>query len=886
MALQYTSPDSAPPASDPAFTSFFNNLPGKPDGTIRLFERNNGDYYTVHAEDAQLVAKEVYKTTTVIKYIGDLESVNLSRLNTVALLRWCLFERLWRMEVWRQEGRVWDMYRKASPGNLIEVEDLLFESGDMGVTPVVISVRVAEKGQQKLVGAAYMDATTQRILGIAEFMDDDSFGNFETLLIQLGVKEVLLPPETPVALDTVIERLSVIVTRLKRTAWTDKDVETDLAKLLTNQNLVREVYDRKVARSCAASLISYLNLLNDPSNFNTYTLHSHDFTHHLRLDANALRALHVLPNPAAPQAPSVLKLLDHCKTSIGSRLLGVWVRAPLVDIVEIKRRQDVVEAFVQSNTIRENVRSCLGTVPDTGRLARRIGRGGGLQDVVRVYQLVIKLPYFISALEEYTGPHQTIIQEMFTSRIKECASDLEKFQELVETTVDLDAVDQGEWRVQASFDAELEEMHARLQELTALLDPEARRVANMLDLEFDKKVKFEERPGLGYCLRVSRKDAGCLRGVKGITELATRKDGVYFVSGDMRRVSGEVMELRERWEKVQRGLVKSVMEVCASYLPVMEALGRVLSELDVLVAFAHVSVSAPTPYVRPEVLDRDADEFTLVQARHPLLELTTPTIPNSLQLSSSRQFLIITGPNMGGKSTYIRMAGVCAILTQLGMFLPVKSARCRVFREVFGRVGAGDAQGRGESTFMREMVEVAQILKHAGKDSLVIVDELGRGTSTYDGFGLAWGISEYIATKLQSYTLFATHFHELTYLADEVSTVQNLHVKAIVQNNEVVMLYEVGEGGADESFGVWVAKSVGFPPAVVEAAEATLKELESKAEDPHEDMDLDINQEEADAFLEFFGKWGADHGGENMGPTELQKCWEEWTLVKQNTMVS
>lgn len=326
--------------------------------------------------------------------------------------------------------------------------------------------------------------------------------------------------------------------------------------------------------------------------------------------------------------------------------------------------------------------------------------------------------------------------------------------------------------------------------------------------------------------------------------LTILKNGVYFTTDTLASLGERLLQLRKEYADRQADIVTAAMGTAASYLPVFESASTLVASLDVLQAFACQAAESATSYARPTLLplDRSASSdvrFDVVQARHPCVELVALQrfIPNDVALSlsptttsSPASVTVITGPNTGGKSTYIRTAGVMAVLAQVGAYLPCQSATISIVDRLFCRVGAGDVQQRQTSTFLLEMLETSRMLSFATRHSLLIIDELGRGTSTADGFGLACAIARYIATQLQCRCLFATHFHELTRL----SICKNLHVSAVVEQDgsteAVTMTYEVRPGACQQSFGVHVAAMTDFPAPVLHEAKRKLISLESTAD--------------------------------------------------------
>ncbi|KAI8818608.1 muts domain V-domain-containing protein [Fimicolochytrium jonesii] len=844
MAERSDRPDlSLDKPSEQGFITFFKGLPEKSETTVRLFERN--DYYSVHGEDALFVAQTVYKTSTVIKYLGDerkgLPSCTLSKLNTISFLRDMLLHKLYRIEIWSSEGRKgsqWQITKRASPGNLVDVEDMLFTASDVSTSPVVLALKLETKGDQRLVGAAYTDATTQRLIGVAEFIDNDTFSNFESLLIQLSVKECVLPEDSQNyelrKIEGILDRCGIVVTSRKKGDFQSKDIEQDLARLLDEDMAISALPEMEltVAMGCVACLIKYLGLLSVETNFHQYTLRLYDLSQYMKLDAAAVRALNLMPGPqdGSNKSMSLYGLLNKCKTAQGSRLLAQWLKQPLMSLPEIQTRQDLVEVFINDTSIRQQLQEeNLRNFPDLHRLAKRFQRQNAhLQDVVRVYQVLIKLPALRDALQRYTGDHEQLIEETFVSKLNEYMEHLKNLEELVETTIDLAAIEHHDFRIKADFDQTLQEVRAQMDTTFERLEPEAMKAADDLDIEYEKKLKFEKNAQYGHIMRLSRKDAAIIRNKREYIELATRKDGVYFTTSTLRRLSEEYAQLSAEYESTQSKLVKEVIEITGSYFPVLELLNQSIAVLDVLVSFAHVAIHAPVPYVRPVLTKKGEGDVHLKAARHPCLEMQDVAfIDNDTEmLRESSSFHIITGPNMGGKSTYIRQIGMIALMGQVGCFVPCRAANLCIFDSILARVGAGDSTLKGVSTFMAEMLETSAILKAATPDSLIIIDELGRGTSTYDGFGLAWAISEYIATNLQSFTLFATHFHELTALYEKVPTVRNLHVAALREERGITLLYKVRDGACDQSFGIHVAELASFPDSVVKMAKRKAAELE------------------------------------------------------------
>ncbi|THY50665.1 DNA mismatch repair protein-like protein msh-2 [Aureobasidium pullulans] len=880
------------------FIKFFRNLPGTNDDTIRLFDRN--DYYTAHGDDAKFIALNQYKTTSVIKQLGrdpGLESVTLSQTVFRNFLREALFRLGKRVEIWESTGKnKFTLAKQASPGNLQDVEDEVGSS--MEAAPIILAVKVSAKASEaRNVGVCFADASV-RELGVSEFVDNDIYSNFESLIIQLGVRECLVQYDGQkkdgelAKLRAIADNCGCAVSERPSADFSSKDIEQDLSRLLRDERTsTLPQTELRLAMGASAALVKYLGAMSDSSNYGQYQLYQHDLSQYMKLDASALKALNLMPGPKdGSKTMNLYGLLNHCKTPIGSRLLAQWLKQPLMNLEEIERRLQLVEAFVNDTQLAESMSSDhLKSIPDLYRLAKKFQRkNANLEDVIRVYQVAIRIPGFIGTLEAVMDEdHKDPLDREYTNKLRECADALGKLQEMVETTVDLDALENHEFIIKSDFDEGLRVIRTKLDKLRYGMEKEHGRVGDDLGLDTEKKLFLENHKVHGWCFRVTRAEAGTIRNKKQYQECSTQKNGVYFTTTTLQAMRREHDQLSENYNRTQSGLVQEVVGVAASYCPVVEKLAGILAHMDVIVSFAHVATQAPTPYCRPKMHPRGTGNTVLVEARHPCMEVQDEItfMANDVTLKrEDSEFLVITGPNMGGKSTYIRQIGVIALMAQMGCFVPCTSAELTLFDCILARVGASDSQLKGVSTFMAEMLETANILKSATKESLIIIDELGRGTSTYDGFGLAWAISEHIIKEIGAFTLFATHFHELTALVDTYSQVQNLHVVADVSDGstadsapQVLLMYKVEPGISDQSFGIHVAELVRFPQKVISMAKRKADELEDfagKNEDAKSELKNASKEDVAEGnklLKALLVKWKKETEGQNMDGKEQVK---------------
>ncbi|KAJ3271523.1 MutS-like protein [Terramyces sp. JEL0728] len=831
------------------FISFFKKL-SQPSGKhLKLFERNGGDYYSVHGDEAIFIADTFYNTSTVLKYYGgSVPSCSLSQLNALAVMKDLLLVQGYRVDIWKCENKDWKLVKQASPGNLKDVEEMLFSNSEISTSPVVMAVKVDKVDSQLMVGVALTDATTSRKITISEFIDNDAFSNLESLIVQQSIKECIIPDDSQNldlnSVKQVLEKCEVVCTLGPKSMFNPKNIGQDLNRLVESELDIQSTaeFELKIAMSATAAIISYLSLLDDESNLNAYSLANHNLSQYMKLDSSAVKALNLTPAPnEGNKNMNLYGLLNRCQTSQGARLLSQWIKQPLMNIEDIKKRQDFVEVLVTESSLRQDLHSdILKKFPDLHRLGKKFQRGKAqLQDVLRVYQVVLVLPTLIDALKNYEGDNSELINEVFVKKFSEYASGLENLKNLVEATVDLRAADNHEYLIKSDFHEGLKALKAKMDAVFDQLEPEARKVASRLGVEMDKKLKFENNSQFGYHLRLSRTDASKIRGIKEYIELRTVKAGVQFTTMALRRLSEDYNDLQKEYGTMQSSIAKEVITVTGSYFPILEFLNSLIAELDVYVSFAHIAIHAPIQYSRP-TLEINGN-IKMKGARHPCVEVQDDVsfIENDVELvRNESMFHIITGPNMGGKSTFIRQIGVICLMAQIGCFVPCEEATISITDSILARVGAGDSQLKCISTFMAEMLETASILRSATPKSLIIIDELGRGTSTKDGYGLAKAIAElyffntrYIATELQCFTLFATHFHEITELESKIGNVSNYHVQAHLSESNnaklLTLLYKVKKGPCDQSFGIHMAKRKAME---LEGFESTAKKIKIDTE--------------------------------------------------------
>jgi DNA mismatch repair protein MutS len=515
-------------------------------------------------------------------------------------------------------------------------------------------------------------------------------------------------------------------------------------------------------------------------------------------------------------AGTLLGVLDRTITPMGARLLRQWMLAPLVDRAAIERRLEAVAALAGDLIARQALRDALDGVRDVERLAGKAAAGRATpREVGALGASLGRMPAVEAALRRVAAENVLADALATWDGCGDLAADVTR------TLVERPPAAIGEEpAVRADVDAELDELRAIRdggRDGIAAIQARERARTGIASL----KVGFNKV--FGYYIEVSNANAHLVP--EDYQRRQTLSGAERYVTPELKAFEEKVLTAAERIEVRERVLFEALRGRLGQSIARLQSAAALLAQLDVLAALAEVAEREG--YTRPEMTDDFALEITA--GRHPVVERMMPRdkfIPNDLSLMEGARLIVLTGPNMAGKSTILRQVGLIVLLAQIGSFVPAQRARIGVVDRLFTRVGASDNLVRGQSTFMVEMAETSAILHTATRRSLVLLDEIGRGTSTYDGVSIAWAVSEHLHDVVGCKTIFATHYHELTQLADELSGVRNYTVDVREVGDEVLFLHRLRPGGADRSYGIEVGRLAGLPSAVLARARAILRLLE------------------------------------------------------------
>lgn len=572
----------------------------------------------------------------------------------------------------------------------------------------------------------------------------------------------------------------------------------------------------------AGAILYYLQETQQGAVEQIQRLSTYSLERYMALDAATRRNLELTESLTGHKGASLLDVLDETVTAMGARLLRQRVNRPLLDVAALEQRLDQVEAFVENALLRAQMRGLLKSLPDLERLSNRVVSGRAtprdLEQIRIVLEAVPQVAALIAGLESAPESLQAIARDLDA-----CPGVAGLLERAITSEAPANFNKMGV--IRPGFSAELDGVvaasdHAR--EWVANLEPQERERTGIGSL----KVGFNKV--FGYYLEVTKANSRFVP--SDYIRKQTLTNAERYITPELKEYETLILNAEERILEIERRVFTEVCGRVAEDVPRLLETAAALARLDVAAALAEVA--ANNGYVRPEL----SDDATLdVEAgRHPVVERTLHRerfVPNDICMPPGERIQIITGPNMSGKSTILRQVALITLLAQIGSYVPARRARIGLADRIFTRIGAHDELHAGRSTFMVEMVETAQILHHATGHSLLILDEIGRGTSTYDGLSIAWAIVEYLHNhpRLRPRTLFATHYHELVGLAEMLPLVVNYNVAVAEEGEDVIFLHELAPGGADRSYGIHVAQLAGLPRDVINRAREILLELEAHA---------------------------------------------------------
>ncbi|QKY21304.1 DNA mismatch repair protein MutS [Halolamina sp. CBA1230] len=780
-----------------------------------------GDFYELFADDAETVADELDLTISQKSSHGSsypMAGVPLSELTPYLT---ALVERGYRVAVADQfdadDGSKYrEITRLASPGTLVETTD---DDAQYLAAVVEDSTGNGESGY----GLAFADITTGRFLVTA--VDGADAASAE--LYRFAPSELLPGPDVRND-DALLSRLQE---RLDATHTLRPSDEFGPGRA---RHRVRERFGESTLESigldedspavqAAGAILAYVEDTGLGVSAAMSRLQHYRPDDHLDLDATTQRNLELVETMQGGSEGSLFDTIDATVSSPGRRLLREWITRPRRDQELLARRHDAVESLASAALAREALRDCLDDAYDLERLASRAASGSAdAGDLLAVKNTLAVLPALEEAIDG-TPLATSPLPDVLAKPDRDTAADLRDELDAALRQDPPKTVTQG-GIFREGYDEELDELIERHEELEQFLDTLADREKREHGLSH---VTVDRNKTDGYYIQVGKSVADQVP--EHYREVKTLKNSKRFVTDELEEKEREIMRVEEARGDLEYELFEELREHVADHAELLQDAGRAVAEVDALASLA--DHAARNDWTRPELTDGDA--LHVEAGRHPVVETTTEFVPNDLHLDRDRRFLIVTGPNMSGKSTYMRQAALITLLAQAGSFVPARAAEVGLVDGIYTRVGALDELAQGRSTFMVEMQELSNILHSATEDSLVILDEVGRGTATYDGISIAWAATEYLHNEVRAKTLFATHYHELTTLADHLDGVANVHVAVDGEpgeENDVTFLRTVRDGPTDRSYGIHVADLAGVPGPVVDRAGDVLDRLrEEKA---------------------------------------------------------
>jgi DNA mismatch repair protein MutS len=812
-----------------------------------------GDFYEMFGDDAVKGAR-ILKLTLTRKHVGKDRTVPLAGVPHHAVQSYMakLIQAGCKVAICDQledpkfaKGIVKrDVTRVITPGTVLE-STLLDEKSNS----FLMAINLLNPSKQAAIklGIALIDLSTGEFL-LTEFTDTKRFRRLETELQRLQPREILIPND--IGLDgKALQEILPIADTVAVNPYNGMNFDPDIAyrglieQMGTSSLQGFGCEEMKTAIGAAGAVLAYLretqkNSLDHIKSLRTYTLEDY-----MVLDPATLQNLEIFrSNRDGSQEGSLLSEIDQTLTGMGGRKLKAWLSQPLMNLRELNRRHDAIECFLKKYRFRESLRLLLDRVYDLERLLARIGcQVGNARDMIALEKTLELLPEIKQLVQEndlhpeaensdnnenWAGTLAPL-PESLLGELQSRIHDLSQLQALIKKALVEDpplTIKEG-GLIRDGYDPELDELRkisrGGKQWIMELESKERERTGI-------KSLKIRFNNVFGYYIEITNSNLSMVP--EDYQRKQTLTNAERFITPELKDWETKILGAEERMMDLEYQLFCDLREkVSANTTPIQES-ADAIGQLDALSSLAETA--AQNDYCRPEMAEEPVLEIK--DGRHPVIEHVLPPgkfVPNDLNVDTSdNRLLLITGPNMAGKSTFIRQAALIVLMAQAGSYVPAHKAKIGLADRIFTRVGASDNLLRGESTFMVEMNETANILNNATNRSLLVLDEIGRGTSTFDGLSIAWAVAEHIHDKIGARTLFATHYHELTQLTQSLSGLKNFNVAVREWNDQVVFLHKIIEGACDKSYGIAVGRLAGLPEPVIIRAREVLTDLEKYSE--------------------------------------------------------
>lgn len=631
-------------------------------------------------------------------------------------------------------------------------------------------------------------------------------------IAKLSIKEIVVNKNFDKLVCEHLTKIFGILVSICEEAEIENYLESIVEKL--NHNL----------QISAKRLLAYIIKTQKRVLVHLQTFNFYDSKDYLRLDNSAVRNLELVESLKGNRFKNNLfSILDKCSTAMGSRFLKRSILFPLIDIRKINDRLDLIDEFNKNGLIVEDIKKDLREIYDLERIVGRISYGNlNPKDLIQLKKSIGVLPSIKELLSKIKGK----VAPKISTNITTYDSLFQLLDNAIDENASFTLKDGGV--IKEGYSEELDNIKnisSKNKDFLINLEKREREKTGI------KTLKVGYNKVFGYYIEITKSYLGLVKDEFGYIRKQTTSNSERYITEELKEREALILRSDERSIELEVELFNKIREICKEYASNLQSSAKLISEIDMLIALANIAKT--NNYVRPSF--SLYDEYEIVEGRHPVIEATMdkPFIPNDLTLYNNDKILLITGPNMSGKSTFMRQNAIIAIMAQMGSFVPATSAKLPIFDQIFTRIGSSDDIASGESTFMTEMLEVNYAIQNATERSLIILDEVGRGTATFDGMALAQAIIEHLHFVTKAKTLFSTHYHELTSLDKSLSSLKNVHVEANASNfdttGELVFLHKVLEGPSDQSYGINVASLAKIPVEVTLRAKDILTKLERKS---------------------------------------------------------